>query len=79
MRDKQADQAAARVCFSASVSGKRLFLLRAEELPPEPPQVHGLQRRQPDERQENKLKGTETHMPPLFMKNHFENITYPHT
>lgn len=37
-------QAGARVYFSASVSGKRLFLLRAEELPPEPPQVHGLQR-----------------------------------
>lgn len=41
----------------AVVPGRRLLLLRPQKLPPESPQIHGLQGRHTDGRQKEKLKG----------------------
>lgn len=46
----------------AVAPGRRLLLLRPQKLPPEPPQVHGLQRRDTDGRQKGKLKGSSQEM-----------------
>lgn len=41
----------------AVAPGRRLLLLQPQKLPPESPQIHGLQGRHTDSRQKEKLKG----------------------
>lgn len=48
----------ADVSISATVPGRRLFLLWPPKFPPEPPQIHGLQRWHADDWQEEKLEGS---------------------
>lgn len=48
----------------AVTPGRRFLLLRPQKLPPEPPQIHGLQRRHTDGRQTEKFKGSSHKMNP---------------